>query len=292
MKIYQASLNIRTLNKFNELFPCRKINVLISYGVLSRETYEMLFFHHDKILSLLMDSGTWTLNKARNATGHIINRENYGNYVLKVKDRLDYYASFDSDFSTNGSEINIEHLHALEKMGLNPFPVVHDIYGTEIDYYIDCGYKMVALCSFQIRTVDDLDFVMNKFKGTGIKIHLFGHTKFDLISNFPLYSCDSAAWAHTGAFGYIHYWNPKKEGVNKLDRIYMEEYLSTDDKGVTFTNYEFRNDLEEFLASKLKLTHFDLVGTQAAYNKMLVNTYYYVQLEDIINEIHRKKGFI
>ena len=63
--IYQASLNFKTLKRFKELFPEKRISVLRSYGLLTNE--ETLFcktFRH-LIDKLILDSGTFTLNFAK-----------------------------------------------------------------------------------------------------------------------------------------------------------------------------------------------------------------------------------
>ena len=158
--------------------------------------------------------------------------------------------------------------------------------------YIDRGYRRVALGSKQIKTLATLKKVMLKFEGTGIKIHLFGQTKFDLLADVPIHSCDTAMWAREGGWGRIRYWNPQKEGENKTDRIYLEEYIQTDSTdGIKFSSYPYRKEFEEYLWNTFSLKYDDLIGQDGAFNKQLVNTHYFVQLERIITEIHKKKGF-
>lgn len=292
MRLYHASLNMWVRRKYNELFPGKKLNVLRSFGMLDSETYAFCVTHRNKIGSLILDSGTWTLNNASPEASKHITLNNYKDYVHTTGKYFDFYFNFDSNFTDDGFEDNLSNQRTLEKTGLSPIPVVHQIEGEEIGYYLSKGYPRIALGSAQIKKVDTLAKVMDKFEGTGTKIHLFGNTKFDFLSNFPIHSCDSAMWARTGGYGYIKYWNPKKAGINKTDKIYMEEYLQAgDEKKITYSNYEFRNDLDMFLNKTLKITYQDLMGLDGAHYKMLVNTYYYVQLEEIVNQIHRLKGF-
>lgn len=134
--------------------------------------------------------------------------------------------------------------------------------------------------------------VMRRFEGTGIKVHLFGQTNVDLLANTPIHSCDTAMWAREGGWGKIRYWNPQKEEENKTDRIYMEEYIHTDpNDGITFSRYRYRREFEEYLWNTFKLKHDDLIGKDGHNNKQLVNLHYFVQLEKIITDIHKKKGF-
>jgi len=295
MKLYHASLITKALLKYHELFPDRKLNVLMSFGNLGHEMLDFCKTYRDIIDSLILDSGTWTLNNAVTELKNKITLSNYTNYLDTFAHLFDHYFNFDSDFLGTENETNYINQVELESHGFNPVPVVHDIDGEEIDHYVDKGceeYPIVALGSTQIKSVHTLDYVMSKFEGSGIKIHLFGHAKFDLIANFPLYSCDSTAWSHRGQYGFIHYWNPQNEGINKTDKIYMEEYLEVGkERKVTFSNYEYRNDLDQFLFDVLGVTESDLLGQNGAFYKQLVNLHYYVQLEDEINQIHLQKGF-
>ena len=77
-----------------------------------------------------------------------------------------------------------------------------------------------------------------------------------------------------------------------MDKIYMEEYLDVNKKHkFTYSSYEFREELDKYLYKTLGVTEGDLLGPNGAYYKQLVNLHYYVQLEEIINQIHREKGF-
>lgn len=293
MKIHQASMALQTIRDYHNLFPAKKLNVLRSFGTLDKEMYAICVTHRGLIDGLILDSGTWTLNNAKSLElKRRITRANYAAYLQSFSGFFGFYFSFDSNFTDEGFEENYTNQLLLEKRGLSPVPVVHDIKGYEIETYIDRGYDRVALGSTQIKSVRTLGKVMERFEGTGIKIHLFGQTNFDLLANFPIDSCDTAMWAREGGWGYIRYWNPKKKGENKTDRIYLEERLQgPEGKAHSFSTYEFREDLERFLDETFKLTHYDLIGSEGASNKRLVNTHYFVQLEDFITRIHAQKGF-
>ena len=292
MKLYHASLTLKVFLKYHKLFPEKKLHALRTFGDLNHEMKAFCKTHRDKIGSLILDSGTWTLNNAKADLKHRLTCPNYINYLMEFKDHFDFYFNFDSDFLGDENDTNYQNQILLEEQGLKPVPVVHDIEGDEIEHYIDRGYPIVALGSSQIKNVDTLDSVMNKFKGTDTKIHLFGNARFKFISNFPIYSCDSTAWAQRGKWGFIYYWNPENDGIDKMDKIYMEEYLDVNKKHkFTYSSYEFREELDKYLYKTLGVTEGDLLGPNGAYYKQLVNLHYYVQLEEIINQIHREKGF-
>ena len=222
MKLYQASLNLRVLKKHYELFPDKMLNVLRSFGVLKNENFGFMETHRSKIDSLVLDSGTWPLNNTESSSSSV-SLEGYMSYLSNFHRYFDYYFNFDSDHSIDGFETNINNQIELEEAGLNPVPVIHDIYGEEVDCYIDNGYTMVAIGSSQVNSPDDIESVVDKLYAAGIKIHLFGRSSYRFLAPYPLYSCDSTTWALTGGYGYMHYWNPNKKSNDKTDKIYLEE---------------------------------------------------------------------
>ena len=291
MKIYNAGLSIKMLKKFNERFPNKKINVLRSYGRRNRDDALFRTTYRNKCASLIEDSGTYSANNRKTGTGPTITFNGYLDYIIRNGESYDCYFNYDIDFSNHGFDTNIYYQKRMEDAGLNPVPVVHDIYGYEIDHYVKSGYKVVALGSSQITNLDILRYAMDKFKGTGIKIHLFGNTTFDFLTSFPIYSCDSTSWANTGRFGDIRYWNPKKQGLNKTKKFNLEEYSPPREYVTLLSEYKYREEFCEFLHKTLGVTEMDLLGPEGTYYKQLVNLYYYVQLEEIVNKIHRAKGF-
>jgi hypothetical protein len=292
MNIFLSSLWLNVLKRYMDLFPDGKINVLASFATLNHDVATFCRRYRPRIGGLILDSGVWTKNNASSGTERIT-VEAYIAYLRVAAKYYDFFFNFDENFNADGFDQNYTNQLQIETSGFCPVPVVHDIEGDEITVYIDRGYSRVALGSRQIKSREVLKKVMGRFEGTGIKIHLFGNTKFDLLANAPLHSCDTAMWARTGGWGTVLYWNPHKEGENKTDRIYLEEYIGGYDEGehINFSTYADRREFEEFLWSTFGLRYEDLIGPGAAVNKMLVNAYFFVQLEKIITDIHTKKGF-
>ncbi|MEI6153679.1 MAG: hypothetical protein WCQ90_06300, partial [Deltaproteobacteria bacterium] len=159
-------------------------------------------------------------------------------------------------------------------------------------YYIDKGYQMVAIGSNEGKNYNELWPIVDKLYRKGIKIHLFGTTRWELISTLPISSCDSSNGNQIGAFGDIKYWNPKKQGNNKTDIIYLEEYLRPGpQRGITLSTYEFREDLERYLWENFHITTDHLVGYEKELYKQLVNVHHLVEIQHEINKIHRIKGY-
>jgi hypothetical protein len=292
MKIFLSSLGLDTLKRHIAIFPDDKINVLTSFAVLSRDVIMFCKRYRPKIGGIILDSGVWTNNNATVSTEHIT-VEAYIAYLRVADKYYDFFFNFDENFNDDGFEQNYTNQLRIEASGFYPVPVVHDIKGDEISVYIDRGYRRVALGSRQIKSRKVLEQVMRRFEGTGIKIHLFGNTSFELLAHAPLDSCDTAMWARAGGWGIIRYWNPLKEGLNKTELIYLEEYVKGkgEGEGISFSTYAYRRELEQYLWDTFSLRYQDLIGPGAAENKMLVNARYFVQLEKIITSIHREKGF-
>ena len=266
MRIYHASLNLKTMLQYKKLYPEKKLNVLKSFGMLDNEMLGFFKDHRSKMGSLILDSGTWTLNNAKSDVAARINLSAYRDYLLTFAHYVDLYFNFDSVFSDDTDEINYQNQLVLEEAGLNPIPVVHDVYGDEIDYFIDKGYTTVALGSKQNGNPKVLEHAFDKFSSAGIRVHLFGNMKFSSVTNFPIWSCDTTAWTQRGLWGFIYYWNPHRETHDKTDKIYMEEYMDITKKHqFTYSNYEYRQELDDYLYNDLKITTGDLYGPKGGF---------------------------
>ena len=161
MRLYHASLSLKVIKWYSKRFPDKKLNVLRSFGLLDRDSYHFCTDWRHTINSLILDSGTWTLNNTNNQTlRKRLTLNNYKNYLSSAGKYFDFYFNFDSNFTDNGFATNLANLRELERAGYHPVPVIHDIYGNEIDYYIKAGYTRVALGSSQIKSIKSLKDAM------------------------------------------------------------------------------------------------------------------------------------
>jgi len=105
-----------------------------------------------------------------------------------------------------------------------------------------------------------------KFSSAGIRVHLFGNMKFSSITDFPIWACDTTAWAQRGLWGFIYYWNPHSPDLDQTDKIYLEEFMDITKKyRFMYSNYEYRSDLDEYLYNDLKITISDLYGPDGVF---------------------------
>ena len=282
MRIYQADVGLDLILKYAKLFPERKINVLRAFGNLDKDERGICITHRGKINSVILDSGTYTLNFAKNP-GINISIDTYESYLLAFGQDYDFYFNFDSDFSKDGFTINNGHQRRLEGAGLKPVPVIHDIYGREVEYYIDRGHEIVAV-GVSERAIDPLYMLTDRLYKAGVKVHLFGTSKYEYLTKLPIWSCDSTTWTKAGAYGSILYWNPHKRDINKTDQIYLEKYMHTDGKSrIHFSTYAFRGDLESYLAETLGITYQDFYGSDGQFFIRLVNLDFFVRMEERLN---------
>ena len=292
MRIDESSLSPRVFEGYKAVKPDKEVHVLRSYGTRSQDDHLFRTILRDQCASLDFDSGAFSDNNRQPGSGPVINFNGYLEYVKAYGHFYDRIYNFDCDFGDEGFDTNIFYQKRMEDAGLKPVPVVHSIFNDdEIEYYIESGYKTVALGSPQITDFGTLAYVMDKFKGTKIKIHLFGCTDFEYLTSFPIYSCDASTWIMAGIFGDIIWWNSKKGGQNKKDYVYLEEVLPPKPNAKPLSEYEYREELNQYLDGELGINENDLLGPDGSYFKGIVNLHYYVKLEEVINQIHRKKGF-
>ena len=292
MRIDESSLSSKVFKGYKALKPDKEIHVLRSFGTRGQDDDLFRTTLRDQCASLDLDSGAFSDNNRQPGSGPVINFNGYLQYATTHESNYDRIYNFDCDFGDEGFDTNIYYQKRMEDAGLKPVPVVHSIFNDdEIEYYIECGYKIVALGSPQITNFGTLAYVMEKFKGTDIKIHLFGCTDFEYLTSFPIYSCDASTWIMAGIFGDIIWWNPQKDGQNKKDYVYLEEILPPKPNANPLSEYEYREELNQYLERELGITEDDLLGPDGSYFKGIVNLHYYIELEELINEKHRQKGF-
>ena len=120
----------------------------------------------------------------------------------------DLIFNFDEDFTAAGFQTNWTNQRTLEADGHEIIPVIHDISGDEVDFYINERYPCVAIGSGELEKceLEKLSPVVNKLYDDKVKVHFLGAAKYRLLSQLPVHSCDSSSWTQAGARGYIWYW--------------------------------------------------------------------------------------
>ena len=289
MRLYQASMSSRVLKRQWELFK-EKFNVLLSYAYAGPDFWEIFANYRCMADSIILDSGAWSVAQGTAD----LSLEGFISYVNTSGHFFDRYFNFDTDFSDHGFDNNIVHQIKMERAGLKPVPVVHNLFDSEIDYYVDSGkYDWIALGSKQTTNFDDLAYAVYRIKkgNPAIRIHWFGGSKFEWLCKLPVASCDTTSWASTGKFGFIRYWNPADPGFDKGHTIYTSGVIKEIEFGeYEFVTYPWRKELDQYLYNTFGLTFHDVSAYDAAYNMQLVNTRFYIEQEKRTNEERIKRG--
>ena len=291
MKFFQASLHLKVLKRYNELFPGDRLNVLLSIAYNESERKDFLFTHREMIDELICDSGAWSVAQGNS----YLTLPAVIAFLRRFGHHFDYYFNFDTDFSDQGLPNNLSNQREMEREGLNPVPVIHNFFTAEIQYYVQCGkYDRLALGSSQSTKFDNIRYAVDKIKTWGnpnIRVHWFGGSKFDWLVRLPIASCDTTSWAAVGEFGDIRYWNPNEEKLDKAHEIYVGGRTKDFKQGeYHFVTYPWRKELEDYLWNNFQLQYPDLLGPQGNLYKQVVNTRFYAELEKRVNEERERRG--
>lgn len=181
-------------------------------------------FNRDLRPRVIIDSGAFTAF----TTGKVIKPQDYGKWALGFKDRWEDKMSFlrfmnlDVIGDQDASWIN---QLILEKMGINPIPIV--TYGADLKHLHRAinNYDYIALGGLvpysnqkqklQVWLDKCFKLIVAKFKHTGVmpKVHLLGITTDWVLKRYPCYSSDSSSWVTCLRFG-----SGKAAGIKQLPR--------------------------------------------------------------------------
>lgn len=294
IKVFISSPNVALLQEFAKRVEIYKPNVLITYFEMNSPT-QYTRKNRNIIGELMLDCGAFSLQqKYKNRPAMERDRaaqelfEGYKVYTKTAQNQYDHVISMDDRFDLESFEHNLERLHELEKVGVSAIPVIHSIYNDdEISYFIDNGYKMVAIG--QCKGRDDLRIlypVVDRFYQAGVKVHLFGMTTPKLINHVPAYSCDSKSFLDYGVRGQVLFWNDEKKGLDKTDVIYFPKYEGEhqQSKGCYYQEYKYLDYFKRYFEQNLGIEFDDFLGTSADFYRELANMLYFAHLEFEIND--------
>ncbi len=301
IKIFLSSFDQTTLREYKALNPDSEMNILLSYGTRSPDYYDMIDTNRDETDGLILDSGAYTANFASANTYPKIDLDGFISYCKKptVNQSFDFIFNYDEDFNLDGFETNFRNMRIIEDNGIDVVPVAHDYTGEyfdEIGFYLQSGYKLIALGFSVHKQRDKKNNITNavyRIYYSGARVHLLGISSYDILADIPVHYCDSSSWAQEGRFGNIIWWNPHMTGQNKTDRIrFLDKEDSHDRHAHHIGNYKHLDELEFYLKDQLDMTIADLCGHKKDFNRQLVNVHFFVQLQDRVREAHEQRGFI
>lgn len=289
MKFFHVGLTPEVVREYAKINGNEKLSLLVSFDSIDGSNDSFLFEDRVLVDEIMLDSGTYTLNRNPQKYKDKITFDGYCATLNSLAFKVTYFFNFDADYSQDGFVNNLLYQQELEEKRFNPVPVIHDCYNLrEINYYIDNNYEMVAIGSAELsRTgIDELFMIVEKFWNKNIKVHLLGCMQFEKLVNTPVYSCDASTCARQGGMGYINFWNEKKQKTDAID------FVESRQNRYFYRDYKYQQELEGYLNKELGLKMEDLAGKENKLNRDLANIHYYVKLEKLITERHRQQGFI
>ncbi|MYL84057.1 hypothetical protein GTA51_13055 [Desulfovibrio aerotolerans] len=297
IKIYLSSFDLNVLLKYKEMRPEAELNVLLSYGTVKGDYYDMIVTHRDKINSLILDSGAFTYNYAKESLREKIDLDGFACYCQTFNNQFDFIFNFDKNFKATGYDDNCKCQKQLEEKGIkNLVPVVHDYRGLntdEVGEYLK-NYEIISLGMSEDKKDDFVvGGIVKRIKDAGKKVHLLGVSSYNRLKDLPIDYNDSSNWAQAQKFGYVYFWNypynPDKAEI--MLRFRDSEPDREDNKLIYFEDYDYRPEVEQYIKNELSITYRDLYGHNATFCRQLVNTHYFVTLQDHVRAAHKANGF-
>jgi len=292
MRIYLAGLTQSALLAYHYKFPDKKPNVLLSYSRMDGQTHLLLVTHRQKLGGMILDSGAYTLWNSSKVKDPALTLHRYCAYAVATHHLFDFLFNFDTDFSEDGFAHNLANQVTLEKAGLKPVPVVHDIYGEEIPFYISKKYPIIALGSVQMTGEGELKYACNRLKGASAKIHLFGNTGFDFLGSYPIWSCDSSTWQQEAGRGYVSHLKMENYKLRTFHVQFDPQLETKDGNRFPLKRYPYRDELETLLLNTFNITFPDLMGPNGLVYRQIVNIHYYMELQKRLSDEQDSTGVL
>ena len=133
--------------------------------------------------------------------------------------------------------------------------------------------------------------VFSAFQGQDTKIHVFGTTEYAKLVEVPAYSCDSTTWRMAGIPCHLRWWNPASPALDKTEKIYFGPFAKERaDLTPYFNKYRHLEQLKVYLQEELGFELHHLLGPHRVQNLQIANIHYFVQLEKLITEEHRRRN--
>jgi hypothetical protein len=280
MKVFAALNDAEIVRMFYDKTGI-KLNYLISYFYLDGQAYRLIEEYKRMINKLYLDSGAFSLATGRSK----ITVTEYSKYLKLFGDKFDQYFNLDDKFDNpDHNQHNQQYLEDNLPGAKKPIPVVHDNNDpfSEFSYYVTLGHNYIAIGS----TINIPNDTMIRIKESfpDVYIHLFGKISLKELETGYFYSADSTTWADAAGFGDILYWDPDE---NEFHKINMGSTDRRDDEADHYKRFAKKDKVEAFLKDTFNYEYSDLLIKNGAYNRHIVNLYYYKQLEDYLTSLER-----
>lgn len=287
MEIYLSSPSDSVMDEIMQRCPGLRLNVLITRARMPGRIETFFHRYGGLINKAALDCGAFSLNSSNL---NLTEKQLFAQFATYAKSNAYRFAmmfSYDANFESNGFEENQSYLMELENLGIPVVPVIHNMKNFEINFFITAGYSSVAIGKQKNKTNPSVLIpAVNKLYSSGVKVHLFGITDFDLIVACPAFSCDSKSWLNDSITGVVRFWNPAKDAFNKTDIIYFPDKMMKKKRGtIHYNDYEYIDEFKKLIES-VGFSIKDLLGSKQAHNRAVLGMLYYKTIEDVVTSFH------
>ncbi len=296
MRVYISSPGWKVLQELLRRRPDIRLNILLTKARMPRRYKEFLKEFVKIIETVVLDNGAYS---AINSNLGITVRQLLARFACHAEEHGARYLmvfSPDFEFGPKGFDANYERWMDMEDLGIVSVPVIHNLKNHEAWSYASDLPEFIAIGQSKGRLEPGNLFplVYRLHHEKHIKVHLFGVTKFSLLAGCPVSSCDSKSWIDDANTGVVRFWNPENPGADKCDMIYFPDNMGKTRPGMfTRYNYPFIDAFEQHIKDQLGLTMDNLIGMKrGGFYRQLVQIMYYKQLEEIVTNLHIKKGIV
>lgn len=202
MKAYFAGAEAKLLRE--ELKRAGVRNILLSFYYFNDKNGEKMREVSRQFDSVFLDSGGFSAR----VRGVEISVEDYRDYINAIKSENINIIYANLDVKTY--EETLKNQRFLEANGLNPIPVYHySEYNSKdrevlLDYIKTNKYIAIGgVSGVSLNKTQKKNYFNYVFKNTkqDIKVHGFGITSRQWLTEYPFYSCDSTTWQSRMKFG-------------------------------------------------------------------------------------------
>lgn len=295
MRVYISSPGWNVMRELLTRCPSILLNILWTAARMPKRYKKYLKEFESIIDSVILDNGAFSamFSKLDVTVSELITR--FTVHSSLNQERYLMVFSPDFNFGPHGFSDNYEELLKLENANVIGVPVIHNLKNHEAWSYTEDYPEFVAIGQSRGRLVPENLFprVFWLHHKKHVRVHLFGITDFDIISNCPAFSCDSKSWLDDAKTGVVRFWNPEKTERNKTDVIYFPDELDKKQPGMyTRYNYPYIDVFEQFLKDKLSLTMDEFIGKKSVFYRQLALIVYYNTLEQVVTELQIMDGLI
>jgi hypothetical protein len=281
MKIYLSSLPLNLIEEYKKIKPESELNVFISYAYRNKEFKSILGDKRHLINSIVLDSGTFTKNMAKNTKlTSKITFEGFKVFASRFGHHFDFIFNYDDDFDDDGVYENVKRLNELREVGVNAVPVVHDYLNehNEIERYLKDGHPIIALGYSKNRNRKNLKKATKTINDHGVDVHILGMSTLQGLKECQPEYCDSSNWVQSVRYGYMYFLDNNLKEI----KIRFKDYTETNGGFPLLEEHPLKSEILQYVKDELGFKYTDLYGSSKNFVRSLINIHHFVKTQELL----------